>query len=98
MPGPAPAMPPMPGMPPPPLAGMPPPVVEHQYYLGVAGQQYGPFSASQVVQMVQSSQIVVAGTKVWRAGLAVWGELGHLPELAMLLQAPAAPMMPPPLV
>jgi hypothetical protein len=77
---------------------MPPPIVEHQYYLGVAGQQYGPFGAMQVVQMTQSGQVAVAGTKVWRAGLAAWGELGQLPELAIMLQAPAAPMMPPPLV
>jgi len=98
MPGLAPAMPPMPGMAPPPLGGMPPPMVEHQYHLGVNGQQYGPFGAMQVVQMVQSGQVAVAGTKVWRQGLAAWSELGQLPELAMLLQAPAAPMMPPPLV
>ena len=95
-----PAMPPMPpmlGMPPP-LGGALPPVLEHQYHLGVAGQQYGPFNAQLVVQMVQSGQIVVANTKVWRAGLAAWSDLALLPELAMLLQAPPAAAMPPPLV
>jgi len=89
--------PPMPGMPPP-LGGMPPPMVEHQYHLGVAGQQYGPFSAAQVVQMVQSGQVSVPNTKVWRVGLAAWSELAQLPELAMLIQAPAMPSMPPPLM
>ena len=87
----------MPGMPPP-LGGMAPPMVDHQYHLGVAGQQYGPYNAQQVVQMVQAGQVVVAGTKVWRNGLAAWVELSQLPELAMLLAAPPAPAMPPPLV
>ncbi|MBD8722266.1 DUF4339 domain-containing protein [Oxalobacteraceae sp. CFBP 13708] len=91
----------MPGMPPPlgatpPPLGMPPPLVEHQYHLGIGGQQFGPYSAQQIVQMVQAGQVVVAGTKVWRAGLAAWGELGQLPELTMLFAAPA-PASPPPL-
>lgn len=89
--------PPMPGMPPP-LGGMPPPMVEHQYHLGVGGQQYGPFNAAQVVQMVQSGQVSVPNTKVWRIGLPAWSELAQLPELAMLIQAPAMPSMPPPLM
>jgi hypothetical protein len=91
----------MPGMPPPlgatpPPLGMPPPLVEHQYHLGIGGQQFGPYTAQQIVQMVQTGQVVVAGTKVWRAGLAAWGELGQLPELTMLFAAPA-PASPPPL-
>ena len=96
----APGMPPAPGTPPP-LGGMPPPLVEHQYHLGVNGQQYGPFQASQIGQMLQAGQIALAGTKVWRAGLAGWLELNQVPELAVVLQGAspfaAAPLMPPPL-
>lgn len=97
-----PGMSPVPSMPPPlgipPLGGMPPPLVEHQYHLGIAGQQYGPYSAQQIVQMVQSGQVVAAGTKVWRNGLAAWSELAQLPELAMLFAAPPTLTAPPPLL
>jgi hypothetical protein len=41
---------------------------------------------------------VVAGTKVWRVGLAAWGELGQLPELTMLFGAPASPPPLPPML
>jgi len=93
----------MPGMPPPlgatpPPLGMPPPLVEHQYHLGIGGQQFGPYSAQQIVQMVQAGQVVVAGTKVWRVGLAAWGELAQLPELTMLFAAPASPPPLPPML
>ncbi|MHA4866788.1 tubulin-like doman-containing protein [Duganella sp. PWIR1] len=83
----------------PPLGGMPAapmaPVPEHQYHLGVNGQQYGPYSAQQVVQMAQANQIIVAQTKVWRQGLAAWTDLSQLAELAALM-AGAAPTMAPP--
>jgi hypothetical protein len=75
---------------------MPPPLVEHQYHIGVNGQQYGPYGMQQLGQMLQSAQIAAAGTKVWRQGLPGWVELTQLAELAPLL-APAAPSMPPPL-
>ncbi|MYM89796.1 DUF4339 domain-containing protein [Rugamonas sp. FT82W] len=94
-----PGAPPPPPAAPPPLGGMPSlaPVPDHQYHLGVNGQQYGPYTAQQIVQLVQANQIVVAQTKVWRQGLAAWSDLQQLAELAMLLPA-AAPAMPPPLV
>jgi len=77
----------------------PPPLVEHQYHIGVNGQQYGPYGMQQLGQMLQAAQIAAAGTKVWRQGLPGWVELTQLAELAPLLapmQAPA-PGMPPPL-
>ena len=93
-----PAMPAMPGAMPPPLGGLPP-QLEHRYHIGVNGQQYGPFVAQQLAQMLASGQIAVLGTKVWRQGLPTWVELNQLAELAPLLQSPP-PMtsaMPPPL-
>lgn len=96
----------MPGMPPPltppPLnpAGMPPPLVAHQYHVGINGQQYGPYNAQQLVQMVQAGQ-VSPSSKVWRQGLEGWVDLNTLPELANLLTPATAmppPLMPPPLV
>ncbi|MYM40841.1 DUF4339 domain-containing protein [Pseudoduganella sp. CY13W] len=95
---------------PPAAGGMPPPLVppplipaqpEYQYHLGINGQQYGPYTAQQIAQMVQSGQVAPAQTKVWRQGLAAWTDLAQLAELAPLLGLTAAvappPLMPPPL-
>lgn len=85
----------MPAQPtPPPLypAGMPP----HQYHVGINGQQYGPYTAQQMVQMMQVGQ-VSPNSKVWRQGLDGWLDLSSLTELTSLL-SPAAPAhLPPPL-
>lgn len=85
------------GMAPPPLGGMPPPLVEYQYFLGINGQQQGPFTAQQIVQYVQAGQVVPATTKVWRAGLPAWIDLAQFPELAPLFLSAPPPLMPPPL-
>ena len=85
------------GMAPPPLGGMPPPLVEHQYFLGINGQQQGPFSAQQIVQYVQAGQVAPATTKVWRAGLPAWTDLAQFAELAPLFLSAPPPLMPPPL-
>ena len=81
---------------PPARDGLPPPLIEHQYHLGINGQQYGPYGAQQIGQMLQSAKITPIGTKVWRQGLPAWVELNELAELAVLL-APNTLMMPPPL-
>ena len=75
----------------------PPPLVEHQYFLGINGQQQGPFTAQQIVQYVQAGQVVPATTKVWRAGLPAWVDLAQFAELAPLFLSAPPPLMPPPL-
>lgn len=85
------------GMAPPPLGGMPPPLVEYQYFLGINGQQQGPFTAQQIVQYVQAGQVLPATTKVWRAGLPAWTDLAQFAELAPLFLGAPPPLMPPPL-
>ncbi|MCX7292469.1 tubulin-like doman-containing protein [Janthinobacterium sp.] len=85
------------GMAPPPLGGMPPPLVEFQYFLGINGQQQGPFTAQQIVQYVQAGQVVPATAKVWRAGLPAWVDLAQFAELAPLFFSAPPPLMPPPL-
>jgi hypothetical protein len=94
------------GMPPPlqpmPGSGLPPPplVPEPAYHLGIRGQQYGPYTAAQIGQMLGAGQVAAAGTKVWRPGLAGWVDLLQLPELAPWLPPGAAvppPLTPPPL-
>lgn len=93
---PAQVFPAMPGMAPPPLGGVPP-TIDHQYHIGINGQQYGPFVAQQLAQMLAAGQIALVGTKVWRQGLPAWGELNQLPELALTLQS-SIPLAPPPLM
>lgn len=87
-----PAMPTSPGMPPPLVP--PPMAIEHQYHLGINGQQYGPYTASQLVMMHAAGQIALAGTKVWRIGLPAWTELAFVPELAPLFAGPGMAMPP----
>ncbi|MFM0757524.1 tubulin-like doman-containing protein [Paraburkholderia strydomiana] len=92
----APAMPPALA----PAAGMPPlgvaPPVAHQYFLGVSGEQYGPYTAHQIAQFLQAGQVAVAITKVWRQGLAEWVDLGSFAELMGASQAAPPPLMAPP--
>lgn len=95
-----PSMPMTPGMPP--ALGLPPiPIIEHQYHLGINGQQYGPYTASQLVMMHAAGQIALAATKAWRMGLPAWTELASVPELVPLFaglgMAVSPPSMPPPL-
>ena len=80
-----------PGMPPP--LGLAPPVL-HQYFLGVNGQQFGPYTAQQISQFVQAGQVAVATTKVWRQGLSEWMDLGSFAELTGTSQV-APPLLVP---
>jgi hypothetical protein len=64
-----------------------PPFVNHQYMLGINGQPHGPYSGPQIVQFVQSGQVVAATTKIWRQGLAAWVDLASFAELPVGLPA-----------
>ena len=87
----------MPGMtPPPPPGAMPPPILQqpqYQYHIAINGQNFGPYSHSKVVEMLQQQQINTA-TMVWREGLANWIAIAQCPELAMPVPPPI-PGMPP---
>jgi len=75
---------------------------EHQYHLGIDAKQFGPYGAQQIGQMFLSGSLQLAGTKVWRQGLAGWTELNQLQELAPFLQSAPPPLLaaglPPPLL
>ena len=86
-------MPPLPGAMPPPLAGAV--LDELRYHIGINGQQYGPFGAQQLGQMLAGGQIAVAGTKVWRQGLPAWVDLDALAELVPALCSATPPALPP---
>jgi membrane protease subunit (stomatin/prohibitin family) len=71
---------------PPPLPGQGAP-----WYLGVGGQQLGPFDVATLAGEVAAGRLT-SGTLVWRAGMAAWTAAGEVPELTGVL-----PQLPPPL-
>ena len=73
----------------------PPPIPNVQYHISVNGAQAGPFTISQLAQMVQSGQMN-AQTYVWKQGMANWEMAGNVQELASLFAPPAPGAVPPP--
>jgi hypothetical protein len=71
----------------------PPPPPTTQYFVAVNGQQTGPFSISQLQQMVMSGQFT-PNTFVWKQGMQNWEEAGKLLDLQNLFGA--VPPPPPP--
>jgi membrane protease subunit (stomatin/prohibitin family) len=72
----------------------PPPLPQAaQWYLGVNGQQQGPFDAQALKQGVQQGQ-VTAQTLVWKEGMQGWQPAGEVAELKPLFGA-APPPLPP---
>lgn len=61
-----------------------------QYHIERDGQQYGPFSADQIIEMLQSSQLIVTDN-CWHDGIAEWTPLSEVFNFA-------APAEPPPLL
>jgi hypothetical protein len=86
-PPPAPSAPPLASPPPPPAPGF-------QYYLAIAGQQYGPYSLAQMQQWATARQLDPA-TMGWREGMAQWLPLHQIAELSALFAAAPAPPPPP---
>lgn len=85
------------GMTPPAMGGMTPPaMVSTQYFVGVNGQQMGPFDVNTLRMMAQQGQ-VNAQTQVWTQGMPQWAPAGSVPELAALFASQPAGMTPPPM-
>lgn len=77
----------------PPQAGPPPLPQQDQWYLGVNGQQLGPFDFAALAQQVSNSALT-AETLAWKQGMSQWAPAGQVPELSSLFgQAP--PPLPP---
>ncbi len=72
------------------------PVPQVQYYIGVNGQQAGPFDYQRLQQLVSQGQLTQQ-TLVWKQGMPQWSQAGQVQELQSLFagQAPAMPGMPP---
>lgn len=79
----------------PPAAAAPPPLPQaDQWYLGVGGQQLGPFDVSGLSAQVSAGNLT-ASTLVWKAQMAAWTPAGQVPELAQVLAASPPPLPPP---
>ena len=65
----------------------PPPMPTVQYYVGVNGQQIGPFTVPQLTQLVQNGQLTQQSL-VWKQGMAGWEQAGNIAELATLFAPP----------
>ncbi|MCW8128953.1 MAG: SPFH domain-containing protein [Planctomycetota bacterium] len=86
----APAMAPAPGAGP----GMPPPLPQAvAFFVGVGGQQQGPYDMQTLQQQVLAGR-VNRETLVWKNGMAQWTAAGQVPELAGLF-ANTPPPLPP---
>jgi membrane protease subunit (stomatin/prohibitin family) len=80
----------------PPAAGPPPLPPRQQWYLGVGGQQQGPYDLGALPGLV-SAGTLTPGTLVWRTGMAQWVPAQQVPELAQLFGSvpPPLPPLPP---
>lgn len=67
-------------------------VPQVQYFVGVNGQQAGPFNWQQLQQLVAQGQLTQQ-TYVWKQGMPQWQLAGQVQELQPLF-ASAAPQMP----
>lgn len=76
-----------------PQAAAPPPIPVVQWYLGVNGQQQGPFDGPDLPTKVSSGELT-PDTLVWTAGMEQWQPAREIPALAPVL-AIAPPPLPP---
>jgi membrane protease subunit (stomatin/prohibitin family) len=77
----------------PPAAGPPPLPPRQQWYLGVGGQQQGPYDLGALAGQV-SAGALTPSTLVWRTGMAQWVPAQQVPELAQLFGSVPPPLPP----
>jgi membrane protease subunit (stomatin/prohibitin family) len=87
---PAPAA-PAPAAPPPPAG--PPPLPVKQWFIGVNGQQQGPFDAAGLAGQARSGALT-RETLVWSEGMSGWTAAGQVPELSGVFGAVPPPLPP----
>ncbi|HEX5541796.1 MAG TPA: SPFH domain-containing protein [Micromonospora sp.] len=74
-----------------PAAAPPPLPATAQWYLGVNGQQHGPYDHAGLAAQVAAG-VLTPETLVWRAGMAQWLPARQMPELSPLLGAAPPPL------
>ena len=76
-----------------PAAGPPPLPSQAQWYLGVGGQQAGPYDEAALAAQA-SSGALTRSTLVWKTGMAQWLPAEQVPELAGVLGSVPPPLPP----
>ncbi|HKI35791.1 MAG TPA: SPFH domain-containing protein [Gemmataceae bacterium] len=71
----------------------PPPLPQAGYFVGVGGQQQGPFDAAALAARVRDGSLTRA-TLVWRQGMANWVAAETVPDLQPLFAAVPPPLPP----
>jgi membrane protease subunit (stomatin/prohibitin family) len=83
---------PAPAAAPAPAAG-PPPLPTAEWFVGVNGQQQGPFDVAGLAAQARSGQLS-RETLVWKNGMAAWTAAGQVPELGSAFAAVPPPLPP----
>ncbi|MEV5300265.1 SPFH domain-containing protein [Amycolatopsis methanolica] len=76
-----------------PATQAPPPLPQAQWFVGVDGEQRGPFDQAGLSQQAAAGALT-GQTLVWRAGMPQWLPAAQVPELAPLLGATPPPLPP----
>ncbi|HZE38279.1 MAG TPA: SPFH domain-containing protein [Stackebrandtia sp.] len=76
-----------------PASGPPPLPQQDQWYIGVAGQQRGPFDLNGLAAQVSGGALTRA-TLVWKSTMAQWTPAGEVPELAQVFGNTPPPLPP----
>jgi membrane protease subunit (stomatin/prohibitin family) len=74
-------------------AGPPPLPAQSQWFLGVNGQQQGPFDAEALAAQARSGSLT-GSTLVWKNGMSAWTPASDVPELASVLASVPPPLPP----
>jgi membrane protease subunit (stomatin/prohibitin family) len=69
----------------------PPPLPQSGFFLGIGGQQQGPFDAATLAAKARDGSLS-RGTLVWRQGMPGWVAAETVPELQALLAAAPPPL------
>lgn len=78
-----------------PVGGTPPPLPgAPAFFVGIDGQQAGPFDQSALTQLAASGKLS-SQTLVWRTGMTAWTPAGQVAELATILGGSVPPPLPP---
>lgn len=71
----------------------PPPLPTAEWFVGVNGQQQGPFDLAGLAAQARSGQLS-RETLVWKNGMAAWTAAGQVPELGSAFAAVPPPLPP----
>jgi membrane protease subunit (stomatin/prohibitin family) len=74
-------------------AGPPPLPAQARWFVGVGGQQQGPFGADDLTAQARAGTFTPA-TLVWKNGMAAWTPAQDVPELASVLGSVPPPLPP----